>query len=47
MILSNILISDVLSYSSVGWYDDKSVLIRLLIQAGRHHKFLPIIMLIR
>jgi hypothetical protein len=27
VLLSNLLIADVLSYSSVGWYDDESVIL--------------------
>jgi hypothetical protein len=49
MVLSNLIITDVLSYSSVGWYDDESVLLAqsvCLFGLGRH-KFLPIDRLIR
>jgi hypothetical protein len=27
MVLSNLFIADVLSYSNVGWYDDESILL--------------------
>jgi succinate dehydrogenase/fumarate reductase cytochrome b subunit len=49
MVLSSLFIADVLSYSTVWWYDDESVLLAksvLLIWAWGHHKFLPIDMLI-
>jgi hypothetical protein len=49
MVLPDLSIADVLSYSSVGWYDDESYCwLNLFAYSGwGHHKFLPIDMLIR
>jgi hypothetical protein len=49
MVLSSLFIVNVLSYSSVGWYDDEFILLAqsvYLFELG-DHKFLPINMLIR